>query len=249
MDQSATENESAAFGSTDRTSNHSAIRGFRVRSSDNVGDHGIEGASFRELRVLEEVDSTPDVSQRKLASDVGIALGVVNVLVKAMVTKGYVRATRLGWRRWRYILTPAGITRKVQLTATYVNRFLEHYRRVQALVCDALYAAHVAPGSTVGIYGATELGELMFLVLRQSGFKRIVFLDESGFGEFLGAPVRSLDSIDPDEFAKVFVAFPNDIASRKETLENAGVRPKNMIALFDPVEQETEDEESGVITI
>ena len=62
---------------------------------------------------------------------VGIAVGVANVLIKSLVTKGYVRASRVTWKGWAYILTPAGVARKVQLTANYVDRFLDHYRTVR----------------------------------------------------------------------------------------------------------------------
>jgi|TARA_B100001971_G_C18126932_1_gene502576 predicted transcriptional regulator len=207
-----------------------------MRVSGDSGDHGLEGTSFRELRLLEEVELTPDVSQRKLAGNVGIALGVVNVLVKSLVTKGYIRATRLGWRRWTYNLTPAGVARKVQLTANYVDQFLGHYRRVRDLVREALDAAQIGPESTVAIYGTTEMGELMFLVLRKSGVQRVVFLDESGSGEYLGALVKSPNNIDPDEYAKVLVAYPNDVESRRQNLVNAGVCPDSIITLLDPPE-------------
>ena len=202
------------------------------RTGSNGGD-GFEGAKFKELRVLEEVDSTPDVSQRKLAAEVGIALGVVNVLVKTMIAKGYVRATRLGWRHWKYILTPAGVARKVQLTANYVDGFLGHYRRVRSMVHETLIAAPIGPESTVGIYGTTELGEFMFLVLRRFGVKRVVFFDESGPGEFLGVPVRRLDNIDPEEYAMILVAFANEIEPRKETLINAGACADTISTLLD----------------
>ena len=65
----------------------------------NEDDTGIAGGSFRELRVLEEVESTPNLSQRKIAGSVGIAVGVANVLIKSLVTKGYVRASRVTWKR------------------------------------------------------------------------------------------------------------------------------------------------------
>jgi predicted transcriptional regulator len=203
-------------------------------NNGNSDGRALEGASFKELRLLEEVDAASATSQRTLAGNVGIALGVVNVLIKSMVTKGYIRATRMGWKRWAYVLTPAGVTRKLQLSANYVDRFLDHYRRVLALVRETLDGAHVNPDSTVAIYGTTELGELMFLVLKEYGVKRVVFLDESGPGEFLGIPVKPLDTIDPYEYAGIMVAFPTGIDSRKQTLVRAGIRPDNITTLLDP---------------
>jgi hypothetical protein len=103
-------------------------------------------------------------------------------------------------------------------------------------VREALDAAQIGPESTVAIYGTTEMGELMFLVLRKSGVQRVVFLDESGSGEYLGALVKSPNNIDPDEYAKVLVAYPNDVESRRQNLVNAGVCPDSIITLLDPPE-------------
>ena len=44
----------------------------------------------RELRVLAEVDSDPEVTQRDLARRVGIALGLTNFLLRNLVQKGYI---------------------------------------------------------------------------------------------------------------------------------------------------------------
>ena len=47
----------------------------------------------RELRVLAEVDSDPEVTQRALAHRVGIALGLTNFLLRNLVQKGYIRVS------------------------------------------------------------------------------------------------------------------------------------------------------------
>jgi predicted transcriptional regulator len=214
-----------------------------MRGSGDTGDR-LEGAAFNELRLLEEIGSTPNVSQRRLAISVGVALGVVNVLVKAMVTKGYVRAMRLGWRSWAYILTPAGATRKLQLTASYVDRFINHYRRVRDLVFTTLEAANIESRSIVAVYGTTELGELMFLALRQFRVERVVFLDDCAKGEFLGVPVKPLRSMDPDDYAVILVAFASGVEMKKDAVVNAGVCPSRVITLLGRMPHEADFVES-----
>ena len=204
----------------------------------NEDDTGIAGGSFRELRVLEEVESTPNLSQRKIAGSVGIAVGVANVLIKSLVTKGYVRASRVTWKRWAYILTPAGVARKVQLTANYVDRFLDHYRKVRSLVRETLDVTDIGPDSAVAIYGTTELGELMFLAVRDGGVKNIEFLDNAASDEFLGAPVKSLDSIEIHKYVKIMVAFSSDIETRRQRLVDLGVPKDRITTILDPLASE-----------
>ena len=170
-----------------------------ARANGKNANDGLEGAAFRELRLLEEVDASADLSQRTLAGNVGIALGVVNVLVKSMVKRGYIRATRLSWKRWAYFLTPAGVSRKALLTANYVDRFMDHYRRVRALVRDNVDVDSIEAHQVVAIYGATDLGALLFLVLTDAGLYKVAFLAESRTDRFLGWPVLLIEGYDLSE--------------------------------------------------
>ncbi len=205
----------------------------------------LEGDSYRELRLLEEVDSTPELSQRHLARSLGIALGVANLLVRNLVKKGYIRTTKVGWKRWVYVLTPAGMSRKVQLTLGYIERFHDHYRRVRQLLREDLGTHTIGPDSRIAIYGATELAELMFLVLREMGVTRIdIFDDRRGIGTaFLGMPVQSLSALMPEQYVKVAVAFPGDPATPCQELYDLGVSPLQVITLLQeptPIAVETD---------
>ena len=207
-----------------------------ARANGKNDDDGLEGAAFRELRLWEEVDATADLSQRTIAGNVGIALGVVNVLVKSMVKLGYIRVTRLSWKRWAYFLTPAGVSRKVQLTANYVDRFMDHYRRVRALVSETIDLDSIESYHVVAIYGATDLGELIYLVLKDAGVERIEFLDDSRTGLFLGMPILSLKSANKAQYMKVMVAYPNDVIEHRERLIAIGVPEQKISSLLDQPE-------------
>ena len=122
----------------------------------NQREHeSLEGSNFKELRLLEEVESSSEVSQRQLAGQLNIALGVANLIVRTLVRKGYLRASKVHWKRWVYVLTPAGIAHKVQLTLDYIERFVDHYRRVRSLLRTELAALAIDSDSRVAIYGTT----------------------------------------------------------------------------------------------
>ena len=141
-----------------------------------------EGTDFKELRLLEELEETPQITQRKMADRLGIALGVANLLTKNLIKKGYVRATKVGWRRWVYTLTPEGFTRKLQLTRQYVDRTIDHYRRIKLLLRAELDFAEIGTGSRVGIVGKSELSEIVYLALGDLGVTKIGFFDDKFVG-------------------------------------------------------------------
>ena len=63
---------------------------------------------MRDLRLLEELERNPIVSQRELSHKFGIALGVTNACLKRMVRKGWIRIRDINPRRIGYYLTPQG---------------------------------------------------------------------------------------------------------------------------------------------
>ena len=196
--------------------------------------NSLEHSHDRELRLLEEVESAPQVSQRQLAQQLGIAIGVANLLVRSLAKRGYIRVTRVGWKRWVYVVTPAGIARKLHLTLDYVDRFMGHYRKVRTLLREDMRGLPITPDSRVAICGVTELAELMYLALRDMGVTNIDFLDPDGPGRsFLGMPAKGLDAIVPGEYTKVIVAYSGDVSSTRFQLHSFGVSENQIVTLFD----------------
>ena len=96
------------FGLTPRQGRNIIV----VMRSKNEHRNTAEATSYRELRLLSEVHHNSAASQRDLSKRVGIALGLTNVLLRNLASKGYVRVTKAGWKRWLYALTPAGLSRR-----------------------------------------------------------------------------------------------------------------------------------------
>jgi ribosomal protein S25 len=57
---------------------------------------------IRDLRLLEELQKNPIVSQRDLSHKFGIALGVTNACLRRMAAKGWIRIRALNHRKIGY---------------------------------------------------------------------------------------------------------------------------------------------------
>ncbi len=84
-------------------------------------------AGFQEeiqFEVLRRLHQTPEVSQRTLAQELGVALGSINFCLRALVGKGLVKMQNFGQSksklRYAYSLTPAGVAEKSKLTAEFL---------------------------------------------------------------------------------------------------------------------------------
>lgn len=87
--------------------------------------------------LLRELSKEPAASQRNLASRLGVSVGKINYCLRALVDKGWVKANnfRRSDSKWAYsyLLTPSGISAKVQLARDFLARKELEY---EALVQD-----------------------------------------------------------------------------------------------------------------
>ena len=75
------------------------------------------------------------MSQRELAQVAGVSVGGMHYVLSALVDKGLVKlgnftASR-DKRRYAYVLTPAGITRRAALTRAFLTRKMEEYEALK----------------------------------------------------------------------------------------------------------------------
>ncbi len=87
---------------------------------------------FNTLRALAE-DNT--LSQRDLSQKMGLSLGKVNYIVNALVEKGYIKAERFKNSKnkmaYMYILTPKGVSEKIQQTQAFLARKSREFERLK----------------------------------------------------------------------------------------------------------------------
>ena len=86
-------------------------------------------------QILKRLGANPEISQRQLATELGISLGKVNYCLRALIEKGMVKGRNFGRSnnkgKYMYLLTPAGIESKTALTARFLKRKMAEYEALQ----------------------------------------------------------------------------------------------------------------------
>lgn len=114
-------------------------------------------------RLLTAIDNDAGVSQRRLSNDIGIAVGSVNWHIKRCLSKGLIKLKYAPVRRYLYYLTPKGFEEKSRLTAAYLQRSFELYRRGRQ-ECSELFGNCAALGKLrVFLAGDGDLAEIAYL--------------------------------------------------------------------------------------
>ncbi|MCL4531115.1 MAG: winged helix-turn-helix transcriptional regulator [Chloroflexi bacterium] len=126
--------------------------------------------TIRELTLLEQVESDPDINQSALANQLGVAVGTVNWHLKRLIAKGYVKVQRAERKKLRYIITPEGIALRARLTVDYIEHSLDLYRKTRQRVKEHLNAIRAVGIDRVRIVGDGDVADICRLSCLEQGF-------------------------------------------------------------------------------
>ena len=124
---------------------------------------------LRELSLLEQIESDPNVNQSTLATQLGVAVGTVNWHLKRLIAKGAVKVSRAERKKLRYIITPEGLALRARLAVDYVERSLTLYRRTRQRVKERVAEVRRAGYDRVRIIGEGDVADICKLTCLEQG--------------------------------------------------------------------------------
>ena len=87
------------------------------------------------IKLLREIKESPEMTQRELSSRLGISLGKVNFLIKALVEKGLIKVKNFKKANnkyaYLYLLTPHGLEEKTRITYRFLKRKITEYEQLE----------------------------------------------------------------------------------------------------------------------
>ncbi|MEZ5734219.1 MAG: MarR family EPS-associated transcriptional regulator [Novosphingobium sp.] len=112
-----------------------------------------EDMRFRVLRLLA---NEPDLSQREMATKLGVSLGRANYCLNALIEMGFVKVENFKASRHKlgyiHVLTPKGIAERTALATRFLKRKLAEYdalsAEIKALKSEVRFASRPTPAPT-----------------------------------------------------------------------------------------------------
>jgi len=87
------------------------------------------------LMLLRKIHENPQLSQRELSTSLGLSLGKVNFLIKALMEKGFIKAHNFKNSKnkiaYWYFLTPVGMEEKARITYRFLKRKMAEYEKLE----------------------------------------------------------------------------------------------------------------------
>ncbi len=170
------------------------------------------------MGLLDALERDQPKSQRGLAAELGIALGLVNTYLKRCINKGLVKVHEAPARRYAYYLTPLGFAEKSRLTMEYLSFSFNFFRQAKAECSSLLRGAASAGRRRIVCAGRSELAEIAAICAADHEVEIVGIVDAKAAGErFAGLPVWA-DFNATDAFDAVLVT---DLQSAQATAEAA----------------------------
>lgn len=183
-----------------------------------VGEESPESSRIM-LGLLDAVEQDRAQSQRLLASELGIALGLVNAYLKRCIKKGLIKVRSAPARRYAYYLTPQGFAEKSRLTVDYLSYSFGFFRQAKTDCSDLLKAASARGVEKVLLVGQTDLAEIASLCAMEHGIKIVGVVQKgSDKPDFIGLPVFDDFDAVTNPFDAVLIT---DLLKPRETCEVA----------------------------
>lgn len=162
------------------------------------------------LGLLELVQRDGAQSQRRLAGELGIALGLVNAYLRHCAKKGLIKVKHVPSRRYAYYLTPHGFAEKSRLTVEYLSYSLSFFRRARADCAAAIEIASNRGWHRIALAGVSELAEIATICALESGIEIVGVIDRNvGRDRFVNLPVWDDPQMAADRIDGVLITDMN----------------------------------------
>jgi len=170
------------------------------------------------LNLLSAVEQDSNHTQRSIAHEMGIALGLTNAYIKRCIRKGWIKARQVPANRYAYYLTPTGFAEKSRLTSTYLSSSFDFFRSARNQCSSMFDTCQSNQWQRIALAGASDLAEIAALCAHDYPIELIGIVDpQSKEAVFAGVSVsdrlKDLGTVDA-----VLVTEVNDPQKAFDTL-------------------------------
>lgn len=124
--------------------------------------------TLAKINLLSELETGNFQTQQALSQKVSLSIGMVNIMLKRAVAKGFVKVKSAPYKRYTYYLTPTGFREKSKLVSEYLESSLDFFRMAKQQYATLLEkVSEQTDQPRILFYGEGELVEIAILAAQQ----------------------------------------------------------------------------------
>lgn len=193
---------------------------------------------YKELQILNLLTNNPQVTQRGIASSVGISLAMVNYYLEEYEKEGILKVSRDSTRAGLYELTARGHERRKLLNMEFLEASLDVYNQAKLECINFITKITSAGYQKVIFYGAGEVCELLLYVINNVkeislDVLAIIDDDEKKIGlSITGINIIDIKDINNYEYDGVLVSSYTHNDKIKKKLVDLGIDDNKIVEFF-----------------
>ncbi len=121
----------------------------------------------REFELINIIGANLALSQRDLSQRLSLSLGMTNILLKRLISKGYIRITQLNKRKVHYLLTSKGLSEKLRKSLKYTLKTIHSMELIKESLKVLLRNLHHDGVREYWLMGQTDLITLIHMVAKE----------------------------------------------------------------------------------
>jgi DNA-binding MarR family transcriptional regulator len=127
----------------------------------------------REFELVNIVGADLAANQRELSRHMNLSLGMTNMLLRRLVTKGYIRIQQLDSRKVGYFLTPKGFAEKMRKSVKYTLKTISSIGLIKKQLLAILGGLYTKGHRKFYILGDSDFAELVESSLIQPQWEKV----------------------------------------------------------------------------
>ncbi|HOK39856.1 MAG TPA: winged helix-turn-helix transcriptional regulator [bacterium] len=135
----------------------------------------------KEYKILDIIEKEKNVSQRKIANNLGISLGLVNLFLKKLVKKGLIKIHKSSSKKsLKYLLTKEGFKERLNFNLYYLKKNIYYFSNAKEVILKKLNELNNENEiKDIFIFGIDDWSEILFLCAINFNFNILGFINNS----------------------------------------------------------------------
>ena len=176
----------------------------------------------REFELINIIGGDLGSNQRELSRLLDLSLGQTNMLIKRLVTKGYIRISQLNKKKVQYLLTPKGFAEKMQKSIKYTLKTINSLSLIKEKIKTVMSDLYQKGERRFFIVGKSDLAMMVDMTIKEMSLK------DYSLDHFEDIPVEKTDGtllickenmVVDHSMANPIVDFIHELASDSRFLE------------------------------
>lgn len=157
----------------------------------------------REFELINIVGAQIANNQRDLSRHMDRSLGTINMLLRRLITKGYIRTRQLNQKKVEYILTSKGFSEKTRKSIKYTLKTISSIGLIKARVKGILLNLYEEGARSFFIVGKSDLSILIEMAAKEIPLKDCSFciLQEIPLTKIEGTLLICKENVGEDDLA------------------------------------------------